>query len=130
MPLTGLARHDRPGEAGFPRPTYDRSMGLLKRGTGDEPVVEITSAPTNRTDEIDHRERRYLISMGIRTACFLGAVFTISIPWLAAGLLVASFLLPAIAVVVANSASPRIAGRPTDPGYHHPELGPGSEPHA
>jgi hypothetical protein len=99
-------------------------MGWRHKHT-DEDVVEITSAPTTPGEEIDGRERRYLISMGIRTACFLGAVLTISIPWLAAVLLLASFLLPAIAVVVANSASPRIGGSPTDPGLRHHELGPG-----
>ena len=89
----------------------------------DDLVVEITSAPTNVGDEIDHRQRRYLISMAVRTVCFLGAVITFPFSWiLAAVLLVASFLLPAIAVVVANSASPRIQGSPTDPGFHH-ELG-------
>src|SRR5437879_188485 len=90
-------------------------MGWRHKHVDDE-VVEITSAPTSPGEEIDSRERRYLISMGIRTACFLGAVLTIKIPWLAALLLVASFLLPAIAVVVANSASPRVGGTPTDPG--------------
>lgn len=97
----------------------------VRRKRTDDTVVEITSAPTNRGDEIDHRQRRYLFSMAIRTVCFLGAVFTVSIPWLAALLLAAAFILPAISVVVANSASPRIQGNPTDPGFHHRELGPG-----
>jgi hypothetical protein len=93
----------------------------------DEPVVEITSAPTPPGEEIAGRERRYLISMGIRTACFIAAVLSMHILWLAAVFLFASFILPAIAVVVANSASPRIGGTPTDPGLHLPELGPSSQ---
>ena len=96
---------------------------MERRSKKDHDVVEITSAPTNVSDEIGHRQKRYLISMAIRTACFLGAVLTFQFSWvLATVLLVASFLLPAIAVVVANSASPRIQGTPADPGFHH-ELG-------
>ena len=99
-----------------------------RRKKGDD-VVEITSAPTNVNDEIAHREKRYLISMAVRTVCFLGAVLIFPFSWvLAAVLLLASFLLPAIAVVVANSASPRIQGSPTEPGFrteYWRELGQG-----
>jgi hypothetical protein len=102
-------------------------MRSVHRKRHDEPVVEITSAPTSPDEELAHRERRYLISMGVRTACFIGAVVAISagVVWLGVVLVIASFLLPAIAVVMANSASPRIEGTPTDPGFYYPELGPG-----
>lgn len=95
-----------------------------------DPVVEITSAPTSPYDEIDSRERRYLISMGIRFVCFIGAVILFQFSWIAATvLLLASFLLPMVAVVIANSASPRVGGTPVPPGLMHRELGPGESPH-
>ncbi len=36
----------------------------------------ITSAQTPLGEDIDRRARRYLAQMGLRTVCFLGAVFT------------------------------------------------------
>ena len=36
--------------------------------------VRVTTAPRSRADEQAGRQRRYLISMGIRTLCFVGAV--------------------------------------------------------
>ncbi len=62
--------------------------------------------------------------MSIRTACFIAAVL-VGGGWLRWVLVVAAFVLPYIAVVMANSASPRIEG--TDlmgPGSGHKELGP------
>ena len=101
-----------------------------RRKRHDEPVVEITSAPTNRFDEIDHRERRYLISMAIRTACFIGAVVVLQFSWIAAVvLMIASLVLPLFSVVIANSASPRVGGTPVDPGMMHRELGPTDSSH-
>ncbi|MGO4257108.1 DUF3099 domain-containing protein [Marmoricola sp. RAF53] len=101
-----------------------------RRKRDDDPVVEITSAPTSRFDEIDHRERRYLVSMAVRTACFIGAIVVFQWSWVASAILMlASFLLPLISVVIANSASPRIGGTPVDPGFTHRELGPGDSSH-
>lgn len=101
-----------------------------RRKRDDDAVVEITSAPTNRFDEINHRERRYLISMAVRTASFIGAVIVFPYSWVASAILMlASFLLPLIAVVIANSASPRIGGTPVDPGLMHRELRPGDSSH-
>jgi hypothetical protein len=96
-------------------PTYDRGVAPKKRDPEPD-VVRITAAPHNPGQDIDHRQRRYLISMLIRTACFIGAVLTYKIPWLCGVLLVASFLLPFVAVVIANSAAPRIAGKLEGPG--------------
>jgi hypothetical protein len=61
--------------------------------------------------------------MGIRTLCFIGAVVVGPgvLRWV---LVVGAFVLPYVAVVMANSASPRIEGTdlvPPDPGYK--ELG-------
>ncbi|RNL65811.1 DUF3099 domain-containing protein [Nocardioides marmoriginsengisoli] len=90
-------------------------MGPKKRGD-DADVVRITAAPHNPGQDIDHRQRRYLISMAIRTLCFIGAVLAYKIPWLCGLLIVASFILPFFAVVVANLATPRVAGHLDGPG--------------
>lgn len=59
-----------------------------------------TAAPGLSADQITRR-RRYLISMTIRTLCFIGAVITPS-PWRWI-LVVGAVLLPYIAVVMANA---------------------------
>lgn len=64
----------------------------------------ITSAARSRSDDIRSRQHRYWISMGIRTACFIAAVLSIGHWWMWA-LIVASFVLPYIAVVMANAGS-------------------------
>jgi hypothetical protein len=61
--------------------------------------------------------------MAIRTLCFVGAV-VVGPGWLRWVLVVGAFILPYVAVVMANSASPRIEGAdlvPPDSG--HKELG-------
>ena len=81
-------------------------MRLLHRKE-DPDVVRITAAPLNPGQDIARRQGRYLLSMSIRTACFVGAVFAVGIPWLCGALIAASFVLPFIAVVIANAAAPR-----------------------
>lgn len=71
-------------------------------------TVQITNARTSRSEDIRGRQNRYLASMAVRTACFLLAVATDG--WLRWLLVVAAFVLPYIAVVVAN------AGAASDPG--------------
>ena len=61
--------------------------------------------------------------MAIRTLCFVGAV-AVGPGWLRWVLVLGAFILPYVAVVMANSASPRIEGADLvqpDPG--HKELG-------
>jgi hypothetical protein len=71
-------------------------------------AVRITSAARPRSEDIRGRERRYLISMGIRTVCFLLMVLSIG-HWYAWLFLVAAALLPYVAVVAANAgARPQI----------------------
>ena len=71
-----------------------------------KPVAySITGAPKSRTDDVRTREIRYLISMGIRTACFILAFITHGVlRWV---LIVAAVLLPYIAVVIANAGRER-----------------------
>jgi hypothetical protein len=70
-------------------------------------AVRITTAPQSHAADIAHRQKRYVISMSIRTVCFLGAVL-VGDNWLRWVLVAAAFFLPYIAVVMANSASPRV----------------------
>ena len=101
------------------------AVGHRKR---DPEVVRITSAPESPDVERGSRERRYMISMAIRTACFVAAV-AVGSGWLRWVLVAAAFVLPYVAVVMANSASPRVEGtEPFMPGFAHPELGEGSAP--
>jgi hypothetical protein len=61
-------------------------------------------------DDVDSRMRRYLISMGVRTACFLGAVAAGG--WLRWTLIVSALLLPYLAVVLANGGRDRVEELP------------------
>ena len=89
----------------------------------EEYVPRITTAAESPTKDIDHRQRRYVISMTIRTLCFIGAVLAIPIPWLAILLIIAAGVLPYVAVVMANRASPIIPGDPFEgPDDKHREL--------
>ena len=78
------------------------------RRKSPEPL-RITSASRPRSEDIRGRERRYLISMGIRTLCFVLGVLLMGhwYMWLFLG---ASIFLPYVAVVIAN------AGANPDPG--------------
>ncbi len=100
--------------------TFPRS----RRPERNEAVpVRITTAPQTAGADIDRRRRRYVISMTIRTLCFIGAVLADG--WLRWVLVVAAFVLPYVAVVMANSASPRVEGADLlGPHSGHKELGP------
>lgn len=64
-------------------------------------VFRITDASTSAAEERKARTRRYLISMTIRTVCFISAILVSG--WLTWVLFAAAIILPYIAVVVANS---------------------------
>lgn len=76
-------------------------------------AIRITSATRSHSQDIGRRQRRYLISMAIRTVCFVLAIVFMGGPmmWV---FIAASFFLPAVAVVVAN------AGASPDPGGPEP----------
>ena len=101
-------------------------MVALRRAHGTDPV-RITTAPESPAREMAHRQKRYMISMGIRTACFVAAI-VVGPGWLRWVLVAGAFILPYVAVVMANSASPRVEGTsPLGPGGTHRELGPGEQ---
>lgn len=64
----------------------------------------MTEARPSRTDDIAYRERRYLIMMAVRVACFGAAVglFAAGAGWLAAIPVVGAIIIPYFAVVFAN----------------------------
>jgi len=70
-----------------------------------DPVYSVTSARSSQRDEISGRERRYVIAMSVRTACFVGAVIawqTVG-AWLGAILFVGALVLPYTSVILANA---------------------------
>ena len=75
---------------------------------GPAAVQSVTTAPQARSTDRDERMRKYLIQMGIRTACFVAAFFTHG--WLQIVLFAAAAILPYVAVVGSNNARPYAAG--------------------
>ena len=75
--------------------------------------IRITTATRSRREDVARRQKRYLISMGIRTLCFVLAVLFMGhwVMWL---FLTAAVFLPYVAVVMAN------AGAEPDPGGPEP----------
>ena len=88
------------------------------RAAPQEPVYQITSARRGVRDDVDSRTRRYLISMGIRTACFLGAVF-VGDGWLRWLLIAGALVLPYLSVVFANGGRERIEDATS---FHEPDV--------
>jgi Flp pilus assembly protein TadB len=87
--------------------------------------VSITSARASRSSEIKHRQNRYLFSMAVRTACFVGAVVTTGVlRWV---LVAAAFVLPYIAVVMANASERRRTPGPASFGADDRPLLPGPD---
>lgn len=81
-------------------------MPFLRRAAPAGEVHTITEAQRGLSDEQIGRQRRYLISMLIRTACVLGAIVVPGWPrWV---LIAGAVVLPYLAVVIAN------AGRESD----------------
>jgi len=102
-----------------------------------EQVFAVTGLPTSLQDDQGQRMRRYLVSMGIRTACFILAVVALAgLHWTLIGwtLVVAAVILPYVAVVMANATrsgrsttlGPVTTNDPTTPrpSPDHPEEDP------
>ena len=68
-------------------------------------VQSVTTARPPLRDEQTARMRKYLISMGVRTACFVGAALTTG--WVRWVLVAGAVLLPLFAVIIANAVKPR-----------------------
>lgn len=85
--------------------------------------VRITTAATSRADDIAARQRRYVISMTIRTLCVVGAVAVGDI-WLRWVLLAGAVFLPYVAVVMANAGDSRDDAFELPDAEHRPALPP------
>jgi hypothetical protein len=74
-------------------------------------VISVSGVQSSLTDDVRARTRRYAISMGVRTACVLGAIVAHGpLRWT---LFVGALILPYIAVVMANGGrEPNRAGSP------------------
>ena len=79
------------------------------RTTQNAPAIVITSAQEALSQEQRGRQRRYFISMMVRTACFISTIF-LSNPyrWFA---MAGAVFLPYVAVVIANAGRERITGK-------------------
>lgn len=84
--------------------------GLFRSGRSNAPVYQITGARRGVRDDVDSRTRRYLVSMGVRTVCFVLAVVTDG--WLRWVLIAAAVMLPYLAVVFANGGRERVEHLP------------------
>jgi hypothetical protein len=68
-------------------------------------VFSISRVETALSEDQTGRQRRYLISMGLRTACFVGGILTEgALRWT---LIVGAVVLPYFAVVIANAGRER-----------------------
>ena len=92
---------------------------------GDDDAIRITTAAPDRGLETAARQRRYLYSMAVRTACVIGAV-VVGPGWLRWVLVAGAVILPYVAVVAANVTDRRDRSLPlTDAAYVHGELAAG-----
>ncbi len=84
-------------------------------------AVRITTARSSAADDMRARQRRYAVSMAIRTVCFVAAVAVGPgvLRWVLVG---AAVFLPLFAVIMANAGDQRDDGfmLPDNPGA--PEL--------
>ena len=85
--------------------------GDMTRAPG--PVLVTTAAKSPR-DERRERERRYLLTMGLRVLCFIAAIvlFAVGPRWAGLVAVAGSLVLPWVAVVAANAAPKRSSGTP------------------
>ena len=74
---------------------------VARPGAGEPDVYQITAAPRPHSDDLDARVGRYLVSMLLRTICFV-LVFVVHGPlrWVCVA---GAVVLPYVAVVMANA---------------------------
>jgi hypothetical protein len=77
---------------------------MRRSGNGQPAVHLVTQAKRPMSEDISYRQRRYLLMMGIRVVCFVGAVimFVNHLGWLAIFPIVLAIFIPYFAVVFAN----------------------------
>lgn len=77
-------------------------------------VQSVTSARKPRSEDLAHRQRQYLIAMGIRVVCFLLLVVT-PLGWLTWVWGLGAVVLPYVAVLLANAGGHGVHDGPTRP---------------
>lgn len=77
-----------------------KTPGTRGRSEHRDEVYRITTAADSLRQDQSRRAKRYLLQMGIRMACFVGAFFADG--WLMWALLAGAVLLPYAAVISAN----------------------------
>jgi DUF3099 family protein len=89
-----------------------RMLRLVARDPG--PML-VTTAAKSPVQERRERERRYLLTMGLRVLCFIAAIvlFAIGLRWLGFIAAAGSLVLPWVAVVVANAGPKPTRGVPS-----------------
>lgn len=82
---------------------------MARRSKDDLETIRITTASSSKEKDIAARQKRYLLSMSLRSACFVGAVVAAlsGVEWLWPFLIAGAIILPYIAVVLANVATTR-----------------------
>jgi Protein of unknown function (DUF3099) len=75
-------------------------------------AVRITTAASSRDVDIAARQKRYLLSMTLRSLCFVGAIVAAlaHVTWLWPILIAGALVLPYVAVVMANATSTKSDG--------------------
>ena len=119
-------------DAGYVRQA-DQVVELNRKRAGDGEVYQISGARPGLTDDVRGRQRRYAISMGIRTVCVLLAVSLWHVQTVFAAIaLVGGIVVPYVAVVIANAGRSNRTPTPPSfvPGPTRNVLEPGQEPHA
>ncbi|KUN04120.1 hypothetical protein AQI95_22100 [Streptomyces yokosukanensis] len=87
---------------------------MRKQHGGGAQVFRITGARTGLAEDVRGRQRRYVISMTIRTASVILAVTLWNVErYVAVVALVAGVLLPYVAVVIANAGRERPPSLPS-----------------
>jgi hypothetical protein len=104
---------------------------MARKARGGETPIRITTASSSALAEINARQRRYLIAMGIRTLCFLMvalcAITGFGPGWLPWIFVVGAVVLPYVAVVMANASETKTDGfELLDGRTHDRQLPPGT----
>jgi hypothetical protein len=105
-------------------------IDMARERRSEPEAVRITSAAAARSEDIARRQKKYLISMSLRSVCFVGAIAAalLHIGWLWPILIAGALILPYVAVVMANASTMRTEGVDlVDHGTARRQLGPGHE---
>lgn len=95
-------------------------------------IYTVTDAPRPMSEDIGYRQRRYLVSMGVRTVCFVGAILAAvagAPAWAVLILVAGALLLPYVAVIFANGGrEPTASATFEDPGTRGQKPDSGQRP--